>query len=405
MAVEATENIILLVDDNPTNLGVLFDSLGDSGFKMLVAQDGESAIAQVNYIKPDIILLDVMMPGIDGFETCRRLKENPETQNIPIIFMTALTDTVDKVRGFSMGAVDYVTKPIQSEEVLARITAHLSIQTLQKRLHQQNQQLQQEILERERALRERQQAEQALRVLLHAVSHDLRNPVTGMLMVLNNLLKAPHRASDETDQVTVPRSILERMVQSGDRQLNLINSLLEAHTCESQGVALHTQPLQLHSLTTKVAQDLEPLLTKNQATLIDQVPPDLPNIEADPNQLWRVFENLIGNALKHNAPGIELVVKAIAEPTQIHCSVEDNGVGIAPEQSAQLFDLYQRGINARHTHGLGLGLYLCRQIIAAHGGEIGVVSNPQGGAKFWFTLPRSPLTPKISETPIAEVAL
>ena len=139
------KGIILLVDDTPSNLSVLFDSLSNSGFKMLVALDGESAIEQVDYVVPDLILLDILMPGIDGFETCRRLKKKASTKDIPIIFMTALTETVDKVKGFSVGAVDYITKPIQTEEVLARVNTHLSIQNLKKALLEQNERLQQEI--------------------------------------------------------------------------------------------------------------------------------------------------------------------------------------------------------------------------------------------------------------------
>jgi PAS domain S-box-containing protein len=157
--------VILIVDDTPTNLGMLCDFLTDSGFEVLVAIDGESAIEQAVYAQPNLILLDVLMPGIDGFETCRRLKANHSTQDIPVIFMTALGETVDKVRGFQVGAVDYVTKPIQPEEVLARITNHLTIQNLQNQLQKQNLQLQQEVKERQRAeelVRQQAQREQLL---------------------------------------------------------------------------------------------------------------------------------------------------------------------------------------------------------------------------------------------------
>jgi DNA-binding response OmpR family regulator len=125
---------ILIVDDSPTNLGVLFDYLRNSGFKVLVAEDGEGALQRAGYAQPDIILLDVLMPGLDGLETCRRLKENEKTKDIPVIFMTALSDTVDKVKGFESGAVDYVTKPVEVEEVLARIQTHLTLRNLQKQL-------------------------------------------------------------------------------------------------------------------------------------------------------------------------------------------------------------------------------------------------------------------------------
>jgi two-component system, cell cycle sensor histidine kinase and response regulator CckA len=142
------KGVILIVDDSPTNLEVLFEFLADSGFTVLVAEDGESAIARAEYAPPDLILLDILMPGMDGFETCRRLKANEFTQAIPIIFMTALSETVDKVKGLNLGAVDYITKPLQHEEVLARIELHLRLQNLTKKLQEQNLRLEVEIAER-----------------------------------------------------------------------------------------------------------------------------------------------------------------------------------------------------------------------------------------------------------------
>src|ERR687885_1168427 len=152
MSVDTTEKgVILIVDDTPSNLEVLLDFLEDSGFKVLVAEDGESAIEGAEYAPPDLILLDVLMPGMDGFETCRRLKANPSTKDIPVIFMTALTETVDKVKGLNLGAVDYVTKPLHHEEVLARIELHLRLRSLTKALQEQNLRLEQEIQERKRS--------------------------------------------------------------------------------------------------------------------------------------------------------------------------------------------------------------------------------------------------------------
>jgi two-component system, cell cycle sensor histidine kinase and response regulator CckA len=151
MSTNSTEGVILIVDDTPSNLEVLFDFLAEAGFKVLVAEDGESAIDRLHYASPELVLLDVLMPGIDGFETCRRLKSSPNTSDIPIIFMTALTETVDKVQGLTLGAVDYITKPFQHEEVLARIKTHLNLCRLTKQLQQQNMILEQQIQERQRA--------------------------------------------------------------------------------------------------------------------------------------------------------------------------------------------------------------------------------------------------------------
>jgi signal transduction histidine kinase len=177
------------------------------------------------------------------------------------------------------------------------------------------------------------------------------------------------------------------MVQSSDRQLNLINSLLEAHSSQVQGIILHCEPVQLGQLIQRFVEDLEPLATKNQASLTHLEADKLPAASADPTQMRRVFENLITNALKHNPPGLSLTLSATLEQDCIRCTVADNGVGMSQQQCDRLFDLYYRGGNTRHSTSIGLGLYLCRQIITAHGGEIGVISSPGAGATFWFTLP------------------
>lgn len=229
---------------------------------------------------------------------------------------------------------------------------------------------------------QRKQTEESLRVFFHAVSHDLRNPVLGTLMVLNNLLALPEK------QIVISRSILERMVQSSDRQLNLINSLMEAHVSEVQGLILQRQATELFQVVADAIADLEPMLTENQAILRNLVTADLPLVNADPTQLWRVFSNLIANAVKHNPPGLLLTINATCVQDKLHCTVSDNGIGISPEQSDRLFDLYFRG-GIRNSVSLGLGLYLCKQIINAHGGEIGVNSQLGLGATFWFTLPIS----------------
>lgn len=227
---------------------------------------------------------------------------------------------------------------------------------------------------------DRKRTEEALRVFVHAVSHDLRNPVLGTLMVLNNLLARP-------SSIPVPRSILERMQQSSERQLNLINSLMEAHMSEVQGIVLQRQPVRLHKIVEDAIADLQPMLTENQATLTNLVKDELPLVSGDSTQLWRVFSNLIVNAVKHNPPGLSITINAIAQEDKIYCTVTDNGVGLSQKQSERLFDLYFRGSNNRNSLSLGLGLYLCKRIINAHGGEIGVDSTPNAGATFWFTLP------------------
>ena len=158
---------VLIVDDNPVNLRLAVDYLEARNFIVLVAQDGESALQRAKYASPHMILLDVILPGIDGFETCRLLKSDPQTKNIPVIFMTALADTEDKVQGFETGAVDYVTKPIQQEEFLARITTHLRVQLLTYQLQKQNELLQQQALELQAARQEAEAVARELQRLVH----------------------------------------------------------------------------------------------------------------------------------------------------------------------------------------------------------------------------------------------
>jgi two-component system sensor histidine kinase/response regulator len=422
---KAAKGNILIVDDTPENLRLLSNALTERGYKVRSVINGAMALMGAKAAPPDLILLDINMPDMNGYEVCEALKADEQTREIPVIFISALDEVLDKVKGFAVGGRDYITKPFQLEEVLARIENQLTIRNLQQQLQEQNQRLQQEISDREKA-------EQALRVFLHSISHDLRNPVTGMLMVLKNLLNRPwsvvsrdvpaerlsgvgseQEPTTDTEQGTIPlRSTLERMATSCERQLNLINSLVESHEYEVWGVPLECQPVSLHQLTQRLVEEWQPMLKSNQATLKNLVSAELPPLYADPNQLWRVFSNLIANALKHNPPGITLTLSAEVinqelgerrqgevensqsnnqQPTtnnkMLRCCVADDGVGMTTEQCDRLFELYTRGSSVRRTAGLGLGLYLCRQIITAHGGEIGVITRPKYGATFWFTLP------------------
>ncbi|MBF2076512.1 MAG: hypothetical protein IGS50_22515 [Synechococcales cyanobacterium C42_A2020_086] len=250
------------------------------------------------------------------------------------------------------------------------------------------------------------EARRQLQVFLHSVTHDLQTPVMGTLVVLQRLLNNPEA------EILVKRSVLERLQSGSDRQLSLIRALLEAHTTEVQGIILHREPLHLKPIVDSVLCDLQQALTHNQVQLTQSVPDDLPLLYADRHQLWRVFSNLISNALKHNPNGIQLsltasVVESAPAPRQIPnrtrlehppivksaghpvllCTVQDNGTGIPPQQCHRLFELYARGPRARYMPGLGLGLYLCKQIVEAHGGEIDVISQGGQGSTFWFTLP------------------
>ncbi len=221
-------------------------------------------------------------------------------------------------------------------------------------------------------------------LFLHAVSHDLRNPVMGMTLVLKSLLKQGQ------ELVPVPRPVLEQMMESSDRQLRLINSLLEVHRYDTHGLGLNQVPTSLYEVVEGAIADLKAQITSESVTLVNQISPNLPLVNIDATQIWRVFTNLIVNAMNHNRSGIEIVLNAQPLNGLVRCTVEDNGVGMTTTESIQMFELYTRGLHLKRRVGLGLGLYICRQIILAHGGDIGVTSTPNAGATFWFTLPLAP---------------
>ena len=358
---------VLIVDDLPNNVRLLSIMLTEKGYQVRKAINGQMALNTVRSLIPDLILLDINMPDLNGYQVCEQLKADEKTREIPVIFISALDDVFDKVKAFQVGGVDYISKPFQGEEVMARIENQLTI-------CRQKKQLQNEI-------KERQKAEETLEIYLHAVSHDLRNPVIGMSMILNNLIK---NSQGETKEVS--RKILQQMADSCDRQLTLIDSLVETRQNDLWGVSLELNPLSLYEIGQQISQEWELRLKENQATLINNFSQDLPLVNADAHHLWRVFENLLANALKHNPQGIIITLSATAEVNYLRCSIADNGVGISETQRKQLFDRYQRG-NNNNQISLGLGLYLCRQIIHAHGGEIGIMNNDEKGSQFWFTLP------------------
>jgi len=326
---------ILIVDDLPNNLRLLSIMLTEKGYQVRKAINGQMALNTVRSLIPDLILLDINMPDLNGYQVCEQLKADEKTREIPVIFISALDDVLDKVKAFQVGGVDYISKPFQGEEVMARIENQLTISCQKKQLQNE--------------IQERQKAEETLEIYLHAVSHDLRNPVIGMSMILNNLIK---NSQGETNEVSL--KILQQMANSCERQLTLIDSLVETRKNDLWGVSLQLQPLSLYEIGQQISQEWELRLKEHQASLINNFSPDLPMVKADAHHLWRVFENLLANALKHNPDGIVITLSAKQEENYLRCSLADNGIGISEEQKKQLFDRYQRGNRNNHI-SLGLG--------------------------------------------------
>jgi signal transduction histidine kinase len=344
------KDTILIVDDNPTNLGVLFDYLRESGFKVLIAQDGEGALQRALYAKPDIILLDVMMPGINGFETCRQLKKNADTADIPVIFMTALSETVDKVRGFKLGAVDYVTKPLQHEEVLARIQTHLTVRKQNKELD----------------------------AFAHTVAHDLQNPL-GMIISYTHILleDLPKIETAET------LDILYRVGQAGQKMNNIIQALLLLSGVRKAEVQL--TPLDMADVVGQSLQRLDSMVVEYQGEIV--LPETWPVATGYAPWVEEVWVNYLSNGLKYGGkpPCLELGATFLPDG-MISFWVKDNGQGLSSQQQDALFTEFIR-LNEVRVEGHGLGLSIVHRIVTKLGGQVGVESKAGEGCKFYFTLP------------------
>ena len=256
---------------------------------------------------------------------------------------------------------------------------------LYQKVQQLNSNLEKQVQEHTHQLQDKIQEVQQLydmkAVFLQAVSHDLRTSTMGMLMLLKNL------QNRQGENLSISRGILDRMIKSSDRQLTLINALSKDHFSEEFPLNINLQTISLKEIIVKLTQSWQPYLIQNKATLIPEISDNLPFIFADPDQLSQVFEHLLSNALKHNTPGINLVLKVTLNNGMIHCCLIDNGVGMEEKQCDQMFRLYLRSLHDRRRTGIGLGSYQCRQIIEAHGGKIGVDSTPGKGCQVWFTLP------------------
>ena len=369
---------ILLVDDNAANLQVLRESLAGLGGRILVAKSGAAALSIVERALPDMILLDIMMPEMDGFEVCRRLKGDGRFASIPVLFLSALSDTADKVRAFAAGGVDYVTKPFQVEEVRARVCTHLGIRRLQAQLETANCEL--------TAGYERLRELEALRDdLVNMIVHDLRNPLAAISLFAALLEEA------EGERLTPKgRDNLGRIAKSSDVLIEMISSMLDVSKMESGQMKIARAPCDLAVVAREVVARLEGLALGRALTI--EAPAEAVLVDGDEQLLSRLLQNLVGNSLKF-APPDDGWVRVGLEPTAatVRCTVRDNGPGIPREHQERVFDKFwqaearQRG----HKYSSGLGLTFCKMVVEAHGGAIGVESEVGAGSCFWFELPRS----------------
>jgi len=372
------KDTLLVVDDIPDNVRLLLKVLNEAGFKVLVAKDGKAGLEKAQFAKPDLILLDVMMPEMDGFEVCQHLRSDEATQEIPVIFMTALSDTVDKVKGFSLGAVDYITKPFQTAEVLARVTTHLKLRKLQRQLLEELQIRKQYAVELEKRNTE-------LNAFARTVAHDLKSPLNGVIgyseMILHEFrTELPEEAKD----------YLRNIVHSGYKMADIIDAiLLLART--SQEDTVETQYLEMSSIIHEVINKrLVHLVREFQGHI--QLPATWPIALGYAPWIEEVWANYISNGLKYGGQPPQLELGATSqEEGMIRFWVKDNGKGLTPEELAKLFTPFIRlHRKQRNVEGHGLGLSIAQQIIEKLNGQVGVESTLGQGSLFYFTLPAAP---------------
>ncbi|WP_414572617.1 response regulator [Nostoc sp. CCY 9925] len=410
---------ILIVDDNPTNLSLLCEALNSEGFRFRVAVDGESAIAQVERNQPELILLDVQMPGIDGFETCRRLKANPVSQNIPIIFTTALADTDSKTKGFSLGAVDYIPKPFAQEEVIARVRVHLQLKQL-------TQSLEQKVSDRTRALQQaqvqlvQQEKLSTLGELVAGIGHEINNPVNFIssnipplqeyiAAITELLLLYQQEYPNPTAKITTAienldldfvlediTKILNSLELGSERIRNLSNSLRNFSRSDSDAKISADLHQGLDSTLMILQHRLKASSDRSRIEVIKNYGV-LPQVNCYLGQMNQVFMNILANAvdaldeaivqgkISNVIPQIQITTAIDSEQLAV-IRIADNGIGIPERLKKRLFEpLFTTKTVGK---GTGLGLSIAYEIVVEkHKGVLEVNSQPGMGTEFIIKIP------------------
>lgn len=358
---------ILIVDDNPVNLQLLFDFLKASGYRVLVAQDGESALEQAAEAQPDLVLMDVLLPGMNGFDACRALHHQESTAGVPVIFLTALSRTEDKIEGFQAGGVDYLTKPLQFEEVLARIRVHLELRRLRDELAWRNKELEEHDRQRER--------------LLSIIAHDLRSPMGTFVNAARDLGRLP---PDDPDYQDVVSALGER----AERMSRLLDTLLEWGRL-IMGVGEGPDgPTRLGGIVDDVIAYASEPADRKEIAIRREVPDDLA-VRQNAAALQTVLLNLVSNAIKFTPPAGEVGIRAAKADAKVEIEVWDTGVGMTHEDIEHVFGSEKR-LRRRGTageQGTGLGLILARDLVRQMHGTLTVRSEPDRGSTFTVTVP------------------
>ncbi len=359
------EQSILIVDDMPKNIQLLGSILKNELIDIEFATSGQEALEWLRAKKFDLVLLDIMMPEMDGFEVCSRIKQNPETEDIAVIFITAKTDIQSIIQGFELGAVDYLTKPFNKNELIARVKTHLTLQRQKK------------LLEQENDLKDK---------LFSIIGHDLRAPVGNIKAYIDAFLHSGFEISEET------RALLNDLSALSEQAFTLLENLL--FWAKNQSGKINCNPRR-NNLNEIIENAI--LLIQHQAKKksISIIRPDDKKAEAffDAEQIAIVLRNLLSNAVKFTQLGgeIRIEIKPIKqdEKDYIRIEIADNGIGIIEEDLKRLFDkkTHFTTYGTNNEKGSGLGLHLCKEFVEMNGGAIGATSEPGKGSVFYFTVP------------------
>jgi len=343
---------ILIVDDTPANVLLLVRMLTERGYKVRSVPSGKQALESARVDPPELILLDITMPVMNGYEVCEHLKNDVVLKNIPVIFISALSETLDKVKAFGVGGVDYVTKPFHFDEVYARIQTHLQLHRLEK-----------------------------LRLdLTHMVIHDLRNPLTAICYFLDLL-----EMTENQNLSVSTRELIPGVRRCAEELRNMISSILDVSKMEAGEMTLQSELCDLDVLIREVVDSSQPLPDDRSVTF-ESVGSVL-TVVVDSGLIRRVFQNLLSNALKFTPKGGVVRIVAHTTLTEIRVTITDTGCGIPPEYHQQIFEKFGQVEAGNNRQGTGLGLTFCKMAVEAHHGRIGVESEAGKGSTFWITLP------------------
>ncbi|MCB0834572.1 MAG: response regulator [Bacteroidetes bacterium] len=375
---EEKKRRILLVDDEELNVRFLSTFLTRKGFEIDVASNGNDALERISANMPDVVLLDAMMPGMDGFEVCRRLRENQATHLLPVIMVTALHSIEDEVRALESGADDFLPKPINNLELMARLRSLLRIKTLHDELREKKIELE----EKNKALVELQSLRDSLTQM---VVHDLKNPLTGIMGCSELLLTTSDNLSERQ------LSIMKKMDESASTILKMITDILDISRIEENKIKLRLEKFHIKEILEANANEFVFMMQKYKIESHIEVEAGTPDVAADKDMVHRIVGNLLHNAIKHSTSGgvITLSARGDTRNGRMYVSIKDTGEGIPPEYTEKIFekfaqaDLKKLGLKTDR----GLGLTFCKLAVEAHGGKIWVDSQVGQGSNFQFFLP------------------